>query len=195
MNETQGLLYFGHSNWTICSLLSWFCSKTFPTFWALYWGLQFLNTLEGGRKEPAGAGNGEKWTLGHQFTAYITDFCRNFLPFLSFPSISLFFAVRRWTAPPESLTLKHKNRIIGHSFNPACGFSMMDQVTLCAVCLTENWLGSSLNQIQGRDNCPIILLSCFRARTSGRHGACSWSVGTKRQRELIRSFAASPQSS
>ena len=33
--------------------------------------------------------------------------------------------------------------------NPVCGFSMMEQVRLCAVWPMENWLGSSLNQIQG----------------------------------------------
>ena len=32
VNETQGFLNFGHSNWTIWSLLSWFCTKNFPTF-------------------------------------------------------------------------------------------------------------------------------------------------------------------
>ena len=33
--------------------------------------------------------------------------------------------------------------------HPVCGFSMMEQVRLCAVWPMENWLGSSLNQIQG----------------------------------------------
>ena len=33
--------------------------------------------------------------------------------------------------------------------NPASGFSMMEQVRLSAVWPMENWLGSSLNQIQG----------------------------------------------
>ena len=50
---------------------------------------------------------------------------------------------------PEFLALKHKSRILGHSSNPVCGFSMMEQVRLCAVWPMENWLGSSLNQIQG----------------------------------------------
>ena len=45
--------------------------------------------------------------------------------------------------------LKHESRILGHSSNPVCGFSIMEQVRLCAVRPTENWLGSSLNQIQG----------------------------------------------
>ena len=42
MDETQGFLYLGHSNWTIYSLLSWFCHKYFPTSSSLYWGSHFL---------------------------------------------------------------------------------------------------------------------------------------------------------
>ena len=49
----------------------------------------------------------------------------------------------------EFLALKHENRIVGHSSNPVGGFSMMEQVRLCAVWPMENWLGSSLNHIQG----------------------------------------------
>ena len=36
--------YLGHSNRTICSLLSWFCPKNFPSSWSLYWGSHFLLT-------------------------------------------------------------------------------------------------------------------------------------------------------
>ena len=49
----------------------------------------------------------------------------------------------------EFLALKHERRILGQSSNPVCGFSMMEQVRLCTVWPMENWLGSSLNQIQG----------------------------------------------
>ena len=49
----------------------------------------------------------------------------------------------------EFLALKHQSRILGHSSDPVCGFSMMEQVRLCAVWPTENWLGSFLNQILG----------------------------------------------
>ena len=84
------------------------------------------------------------------------------------------------------LALKHENRILGHS----CMWFL--QVRLCAVWPLENWLGSSLNQIQGEgglDHCPRILLLCFRVRTSG------WPRGEERQRKEIerdwrgRSFA------
>ena len=51
--------------------------------------------------------------------------------------------------PPEFLALKHKSRILGHSPNPVCGFSMLEQVRLCAVYPMEYWLGGSLNHIQG----------------------------------------------
>ena len=37
-----------HSNWTICTLLSQFCSQNFPTFSLLYWG-PILITPERGR--------------------------------------------------------------------------------------------------------------------------------------------------
>ena len=57
-----------------------------------------------------------------------------------------------WKA--EFLTRKHKSRILGHSFIPVCGFSMIEQVRLCAVCPIENWLGSSLNHIQARTTVP-----------------------------------------
>ena len=51
-------------------------------------------------------------------------------------------------SPSEFIALKHESRILGHSSNPVCGFSVMEQVRLCAVWPMENWLGSSLNQIQ-----------------------------------------------
>ena len=38
MNETDGFQCLGHSNWTICSPLSPFCSEIFPTFSLSYWG-------------------------------------------------------------------------------------------------------------------------------------------------------------
>ena len=50
---------------------------------------------------------------------------------------------------PEFLALKHKRLILGHLWKPVCGFSMMGPVSICAVWPTENWLGSSLNKIQG----------------------------------------------
>ena len=48
VNETQGFLTLGHSNWTICSLLSWFCPKFCPPFYSSYWEVQFLITPETG---------------------------------------------------------------------------------------------------------------------------------------------------
>ena len=59
----------------------------------------------------------------------------------------------------EFLALKHVSRILGHSSKPLCGFSMMEQVRLCAV-----W--HFLEPDTGLDYCPRILLSCFIARPS-----------------------------
>ena len=38
LDETGGFQCLGHSNWTICSPLNPFCSKTFLLFTPSYWG-------------------------------------------------------------------------------------------------------------------------------------------------------------
>ena len=38
LDETEGFQCLGHSNWTICSPLSPFCSEIFTTFPLSYWG-------------------------------------------------------------------------------------------------------------------------------------------------------------
>ena len=38
LDETEGFQCLGHSNWTICSPLSPFCSEIFQTFSLSYWG-------------------------------------------------------------------------------------------------------------------------------------------------------------
>ena len=53
------------------------------------------------------------------------------------------------SSSPEFLSLKQESRILGHSSNSVCGFSMKEQVRLCAVWPMENFIGSSLNQTQG----------------------------------------------
>ena len=45
--------------------------------------------------------------------------------------------------------LKHGSSILRQSSNPVCGFSMIEQVRVCVVWPMENWLGSSMNHIQG----------------------------------------------
>ena len=50
---------------------------------------------------------------------------------------------------PEFLALKQESRIVGHSSNPVCGFSVIEQVRLCAVWPTESWFGSCMNHTQG----------------------------------------------
>ena len=65
---------------------------------------------------------------------------------------------------PEFLAIKHESRILGHSSNPVCGISMMEQVRLCAVWL---WLGSSLNQIQGMTTVRESFSRVLEQRTLG----------------------------
>ena len=79
---------------------------------------------------------------------------------------------------PDVLFLKHECSILRQSSNPVCGFAMMEQVRLCAVWPTENWLG--LN------DCLRMLQSCFRKRTSA-----SISNRGKRPTLMIATAAAS----
>ena len=62
MNETQKFMYVGYSNWTICRLNSWFCSKKI-NFLDLYTrGSHFLLAQgeEERKQHAAEAGNGKK---------------------------------------------------------------------------------------------------------------------------------------
>ena len=49
----------------------------------------------------------------------------------------------------DILFLKHACSTLRQSSNNVCGFSMMEQVRLCAVWPSENWLGSPMNHILG----------------------------------------------
>ena len=64
----------------------------------------------------------------------------------------------------DILFLKHACSILRQSSNPVCGFSMMEQVRLCAVWPTENWLGSSRNHIQF---CMTVWETCRHALEKG----------------------------
>ena len=44
---------------------------------------------------------------------------------------------------------------------------MMEQVRLCTVCPTENWLATSMNHTQGWMIALNMLLSCFREKMPG----------------------------
>ena len=82
----------------------------------------------------------------------------------------------------ERLALKHESRIIGHSSNPVCGFSMMKQVRLC--CLAHRELACLFHEPDtGLDHCLRILLSCFRARTSVWESGKTYS--TKKHSQLL----------
>ena len=56
---------------------------------------------------------------------------------------------RRCCSGADVLFLKHVNSILRQSSYPVCGFAMMEQVRLYTVWPKENWLGSSMNHIQG----------------------------------------------
>ena len=107
--ETQGFLTMGHSNWTICSLLNWFCSKEFPPIYLLYWERPFLITPERGRSR------GWKWkkrnslkvdetqgflTLGHSnwtICSLLNWFCSKKFP----PFCHLYWEVHFFFYPRE----------------------------------------------------------------------------------------------
>ena len=75
---------------------------------------------------------------------------------------------RKRTRWADILFLKHESSIFRQSYYPVCGFSMMEQVRLCAVWPMENWLGSSMNLITtGLNDCLRMLQACFRQRMSG----------------------------
>ena len=58
-DDTKGWVTLGHSNWTICNLLNWSCSKKFPPFYPASHNKQFPITPERGREEGTGAENGK----------------------------------------------------------------------------------------------------------------------------------------
>ena len=94
VDETQGFLTLGHSNWTIFSLLNQFCFKKIPTSYPASNNKPFLYTVQRRRKEGAGAENGKGnfpkvndtkrcMTLGHlNWTIYslLSRFCHKKLP-------------------------------------------------------------------------------------------------------------------
>ena len=65
------------------------------------------------------------------------------------PATEVAEEMRKLILRPDILSLKHDSSIFRESSNPVCCFSMMEQVRLCAVWPMENWLGSSMNHIQG----------------------------------------------
>ena len=82
----------------------------------------------------------------------------------------------------EFLPLKLESRIFGHSFGPVCGFSMMEQVRLCAVWPMGIWLDSSLNQIQGWTT----------IRQTYSRGLVQWPLDTTGYAALMPYFEAAP---
>ena len=54
-----------------------------------------------------------------------------------------------WLLRADIIALNHVSRIRWQSSKPVCGLSMMEQARLCAIWPMENWLGTSMNHIQG----------------------------------------------
>ena len=83
--------------------------------------------------------------------------------------------VSSWVSWPEISSEEHESSIFRQSSNPVSGFSMMEQVRLCAVWPTENWLGSSMNHIQGWNTVWICYWHA-RQNRSLPHFLCSFSL-------------------
>ena len=103
-DETEGFQCLGHSNWTICSTLSPFCSKRFSTFSLLYW--------EANSYYPTGILMGKFFCLwlpycvkvsGHQGGSLIGLFVLSISPFLSVRSSPAFETLRREQAASPRL--------------------------------------------------------------------------------------------
>ena len=94
--------------------------------------------------------------------------------------------VNRHVCGPEIYSEDHDSSIFRQSSNPVCGFSMMEQVRLCAVWPMENWLGSSMNHIQGwrtvwiwychgpQNRSLVWTLCCFFTRAVVYCTLCCW---------------------
>ena len=59
--DTHGFLTLGHSNWSICSLLNWFCPKKIPPFYPASHNKPFLITAERERRKKGALGH-SNWT-------------------------------------------------------------------------------------------------------------------------------------
>ena len=102
VNETQGFLYLGQSNWTICSLLSWFDPKNFPHFSPALHNKPFLITPERRRKEGAGAENGEKGITRNWKRNRVSDLWAFKLDHLQPVKLILFKDISTFYQPPHN---------------------------------------------------------------------------------------------
>ena len=80
---------------------------------------------------------------------------------------------------PEISSEEHESSIFRQSSNPVSGFSMMEHVRFCAAWPTENWLGSSMNHIQGWNTVWICYWHARQNRSlllTRPHFLCSFSL-------------------
>ena len=71
---------------------------------------------------------------------------------------------------------------------------MMEQFRICAVWPTEYWIGSSMNHIQGLEDCLNMLLLCFRKRMSDSGRVLTAYLGCSRSGERARRSSGEPGS-
>ena len=91
MDERHGCGCLGHSNWTICSLLSQFCSVNFPTFSLLYWEASSYYPREGQAENGKMEISQPVWdTVFSVPGAFKLDHLQQIKPIL-FPKFSNFF--------------------------------------------------------------------------------------------------------
>ena len=96
MDDTEGFGCLGHSNWTICSLLSHICSPNFPTFSLSYWRRPILITPERGRLKMGKGGKGNSPKMDETGVlvprAFKLDHLQPVKPIL-FPKFSNFYII------------------------------------------------------------------------------------------------------
>ena len=134
MDETEGSQCLGHSNWTICSPLSSFCSRRFSTFSPFILGGQFLL--------PQRANNGKEGfiqlqkmneirgfqCLGHSnwiICIPLSSFCsRRFSTFSPSYLGGQFLLPKRANngsrAPTTLFALKERQKPLGHTWTSRC---------------------------------------------------------------------------
>ena len=142
MSETQGFQYPGHSNWTICSLLSWFCPKMFPSICLSYWGVQLYITPErGAGNEKRDSSNSEKDTgqyLGHSNRTVCIACGADFVPW-NFHLPDLYTGGSQFLLPQREEERKEQGLKLGKGNSPKVnetqGFLTLGQSnwTICSL--------------------------------------------------------------
>ena len=91
MDDTEGFQCLGHSNWTICSPLSYFCFQVFTTFSPSHWEANSYYPRgpimgKGKSHNPKTEWDSGFWVLG----AFILDHLHHFKPIYSWTFLNFF---------------------------------------------------------------------------------------------------------